>query len=166
MRAYLKSIKERDPAARHALQILLTYPGVHALFWYRIAHAFWNLHLKLLAEIIMQAVRFFTLIEIHPGATIGRRLFIDHGAGVVIGATAIIGDDCLMFHGSTLGGTGHAHAKRHPTLGNRVLVGTGAKILGNITIGDDAKIGADTVVLHDVPAGATVVGEKSHILNR
>lgn len=166
MRAYLKSIKERDPAARHALQILLTYPGVHALFWYRIAHAFWNLHLKLLAEIIMQAVRFFTLIEIHPGATIGRRLFIDHGAGVVIGATAIIGDDCLMFHGSTLGGTGHAHAKRHPTLGNRVLVGTGAKILGNITIGDDAKIGADTVVLHDVPTGATVVGEKSHILNR
>jgi serine O-acetyltransferase len=97
MRAYLKSIKERDPAARHALQILLTYPGVHALFWYRIAHALWNLHLKLLAEIIMQVVRFFTLIEIHPGATIGRRLFIDHGAGVVIGATAIIGDDCSCF---------------------------------------------------------------------
>jgi serine O-acetyltransferase len=164
MFSYLKSVKERDPAARNYLQIILLYPGVKAIFWYRIAHFLYKIKLKLIAETIMYFVRMIHGIEIHPAAKIGKRLFIDHGMGVVIGETAIIGDDCLMYHGSTLGGTGKEHKKRHPTLGNNVMVGAGAKILGNITIGDNAKVGANAVVLHDVPTGKTVVGEKGRII--
>ena len=162
---YFRSIKERDPAARHALQIFLTYPGVHAIFWYRIAHFLFKMKLKLIAEIISAFVRFFTLIEIHPGALIGKRLFIDHGCGVVIGETTIIGDDCTIYQGVTLGGAvTSARIKRHPTLGNRVIIGAGAKIIGNITIGDDAKVGAGSIVLSDVPNGSVARGPKSNII--
>lgn len=162
---YFKSIKERDPAARHFLQIILCYSGVHAVFFYRIARFFWVIKLKLIAELIMGMVKFFTHIEIHPGAKIGKRLFIDHGTGVVIGETSIIGDDCTIYQNATLGGVGKSKGKRHPTLGNNVLVGAGAKILGGITIGDNVKIGANTVVLHDVSANKTVVGIKGHEIN-
>ncbi len=162
---YFKSIKERDPAARHFLQIILLYSGVQAVFFYRIAHIFWKIKLKLIAEIIMAFVKFFTHIEIHPGAKIGKRLFIDHGMGVVIGETSIIGDDCTLYQNCTLGGTGHDKVKRHPTLGNNVLVGAGAKILGNITIGDNVKIGANTTVLHSIEANKTVVGTKGKEIN-
>lgn len=161
---YFKSIKDRDPAARSALQIILFYPGVHAMFWFRIAHFFWIIKLKLIAEGIMFFVRMFTNIEIHPAAKIGKRLFIDHGTGVVIGETSIIGNDCTIYHGVTLGGTGKESCKRHPTVGNNVMIGTGSKILGNITVGDNVKIGADTVVLRDVPNGATVIGSPGRII--
>lgn len=164
MFAYLKSVKERDPAARSYLQILLFYPGVKAIFWYRIAHFFYRIRLKLLGEAIMHFVRMFHGIEIHPAARIGKRLFIDHGMGVVIGETSVIGDDCLMYHGSTLGGTGKEHCKRHPTLGNNVMIGAGAKVLGNINIGNNVKIGANAVVNFDVPDNATVVGVKGRII--
>jgi serine O-acetyltransferase len=164
MFSYLKSIKKRDPAARHYLQILLFYPGVKALFWYRIAHFFYRMKLKLVGEMISYFVRMVHGIEIHPNATIGKRLFIDHGMGVVIGETAVIGDDCLIYQGATLGGTGKEHKKRHPTLGNNVMVGAGAKILGNITIGNNVKIGANTVVLRDVPDGETIVGPKGQVI--
>lgn len=166
MLAYLKSVKERDPAARSYLQMILLYPGVKAIFWYKIAHFLYQRRLRLAAEWIMYLVRKFHGIEIHPAAKIGKRLFIDHGTGVVIGETAIIGDDCLIYQGATLGGTGKEHAKRHPTLGNNVMVGAGAKILGNITIGDNAKIGANAVVLHHVAAGETVVGAKGFVVRR
>ena len=161
---YLKSIKNRDPSARHYLQILLFYPGVKALFWHRIAHFMYKIKLKLVGEFISYLVRNIYGIEIHPNAKIGKRLFIDHGLGVVIGETAIIGDDCLIYQGVTLGGTGKEHKKRHPTLGNNVMVGAGAKILGNITIGDNVKIGANTVVVHDIIAGQTVVGTKGRVI--
>lgn len=164
MLAYLRSIKERDPAARNYLQIILFYPTVKAIFFYRIAHFLFKIKLKLIAEGIMYLVRMVHGIEIHPAAKIGKRLFIDHGMGVVIGETTIIGDDCLMYHGSTLGGTGKDHCKRHPTIGNQVMIGAGAKVLGNITIGDQVKIGANTVVTQDVPAGKTVVGYKGRII--
>ncbi len=164
MFSYLRSIKERDPAARNYLQIILFYPGVKAIFFYRIAHFLFKIKLKLLAEGIMYLVRMLYGIEIHPAAKIGKRLFIDHGMGVVIGETAIIGDDCLMYHGSTLGGTGKDHCKRHPTLGNKVMIGAGAKVLGNITIGDNVKIGANTVVTQHVPDGKTIVGVKGRII--
>lgn len=162
---YFKSIKERDPAARHFLQIILTYPGVQAMFFYRIAHFFYLIKLKLIAEIIMYIVKMITNIDIHPAAKIGKRLFIDHGLGVVIGATTIIGDDCTIYQGVTLGGRGHETGKRHPTLGNNVLVGAGAKILGNINIGNNAKIGANAVVLHDIGEGKTAVGPKGRELD-
>ena len=162
---YFKSIKERDPAARHFFQILFLYPGVHALFFYRVAHFFFRIHLKFLAEWMMLTVRFFTHIEIHPGAVIGKRLFIDHGSGVVIGETSIIGDDCTMYQGATLGGTGHHRGKRHPTIGNRVMIGAGAKILGPITIGDDVKVGANTVVLQSIDSSRTVVGVKGKVVD-
>jgi serine O-acetyltransferase len=164
MFSYLKSIKKRDPAARHYLQILLFYPGVKALFWHRIAHFFYRMKLKLVGEMISYLVRMVHGIEIHPNATIGKRLFIDHGMGVVIGETTVIGDDCLIYQGATLGGTGKEHKKRHPTLGNNVMVGAGAKILGNITIGNNVKIGANTVVLRDVPDGETIVGPKGQVI--
>lgn len=164
MGRYFKSIKERDPAARYTLQILLTYPGVHAMIYYRIAHFFWKIHFKLLAEIITNIARRRTNIEIHPGAKIGKRLFIDHGTGVVIGETTIIGDDVTMYHGVTLGGTGAQHVKRHPTIEDGVLIGCGAKVLGNITIHKNAKIGANATVLHDVPEGATVIGKKGVVI--
>ncbi len=157
---YFKSIKQRDPAAKNWLHILLLYPGVKALIYYRIANFFYRIKLRFIAYLIMYSVRVRFAIDIHPACKIGKRLFIDHGAGVVIGETSIIGDDCTIYQGVSLGGTGKEKGKRHPTLGNNIMVGAGAKILGNITIGDNAKIGANTVVLSDVPENATVVGYK------
>ena len=161
---YLNSIFQRDPAARSVLELLTTYPGVHALVFHRISHRLWNWHLKWLARMLSQMARWLTGIEIHPGAKIGRRFFIDHGMGVVIGETAEIGDDCTLYHGVTLGGTTWRIGKRHPTLGNNVVVGAGAKILGPITIGDNARVGSNSVVVKDVPAGATVVGIPGRII--
>lgn len=160
LREDLQAAKNHDPAARSALEIALGYPGVHALWGYRLAHAMWYRSplLRLPARLISQAVRGFTGIEIHPGAVIGPRFFIDHGMGVVIGETAEIGADCMLYHGVTLGGTSLAKMKRHPTLGNDVVVGAGAKVLGPITIGDGARIGANAVVVRDVPPHATAVG--------
>ncbi|MFA6843265.1 MAG: serine O-acetyltransferase [Bacilli bacterium] len=162
---YFQSIKDRDPAARHALQIFLFYPGFHVMFHFRIAHFFWKIHLKLIAEGIMYWARRRTNIEIHPAATIGKRLFIDHGTGVVIGETSVIGDDCTIYHGVTLGGTGHDAVKRHPTIGNNVMIGTGSKVLGNIKVGNNVKIGADTVVLKDIPDNVTVIGSPGRIIS-
>ncbi len=159
-----KSILKRDPAAKSLLEVILLYPGYHAILNHRIAHIFYNLHLFFIARLISQFSRAITGIEIHPGAQIGKRLFIDHGMGVVIGETAIIGDDCLLYHQVTLGGMSSKDEKRHPTLGNHVMVGTGAKILGNIHIGDNVKIGANCIVIHDVEAGKTVVGVPGQIL--
>lgn len=155
---YFKSVKQRDPAARHYLQIILTYPGVKILICYRIAHFFWKIKLKLIAEIIMYIGRFITHIEIHPGAQIGKRLFIDHGCGVVIGETSIIGDDVIIYHGVTLGGRKFDHVKRHPTVGSNVMIGTGARILGNVTVGSNVNIAANATILKDVPDGETVIG--------
>jgi len=149
---------ERDPAARHALEVLTCYPGVHAVLFYHLSHALWVANLKWLARFVAHVARFFTGIEIHPGATIGRRFFIDHGMGVVIGETAEIGDDCTLYHGVTLGGTSWEKGKRHPTLGKGVVIGAGAKVLGPITVGDQARIGSNAVVVRDVEAGTTVVG--------
>lgn len=154
---------ERDPAARNWLEVL-SYPGIHALFWHRVAHRLWNLNLQTLARIVSYINRFFTGIEIHPGATIGNGFFIDHGMGVVIGETAEIGENCLMYHGVTLGGVSLEKKKRHPTLGNNVVIACGAKVLGAITIGDNARIGANAVVLKDVPADSTVVGIPGRIV--
>lgn len=165
MREYFNSIKKRDPAARHILQIILTYPGVHAVFWYKISHFLYRHQFKLLAEFIMFLVRCSINIEIHPAATIGKRLFIDHGTGVVIGATSIIGDDVTMYHGVTLGGVGRGGStgKRHPTVENGVTIGAGAKILGDITLGEGCIIGANAVVLKDIPSFSTAVGIPSVI---
>jgi serine O-acetyltransferase len=154
----VETIFREDPAARSVLEILLCYPGLHAVLAHRLAHKLWCVKCPLLPRLISQFSRFLTGIEIHPGATIGRRFFIDHGMGVVIGETAEIGDDVLLYQGVTLGGTGNEKGKRHPTLGNKVVVGTGAKVLGNIRIGDHAKIGAGSVVVHPVPDNCTVVG--------
>ena len=155
---FFKSIKQRDPAARNSLEIFLLYPGVHAVIWYRIAHFFYKIKFKFTANLIMQITRRRTGIEIHPAAVIGKNLFIDHGMGVVIGETSIIGDNCTIYQGVTLGGTGKEHNKRHPTIKNNVIVGAGAKVLGNITVGNNVKIGANSVVLKDVPDDCTVVG--------
>jgi serine O-acetyltransferase len=160
----IRSVFERDPAARSTLEVLLTYPGLHAVWAHRVAHCLWRWRLKLLARVLAQLTRWLTGIEIHPGATIGNRFFIDHGMGVVIGETAEIGDDCTLYHGVTLGGTSWEKAKRHPTLGKNVVVGAGAKILGPITIGDNARVGSNSVVVKDVPAGATVVGIPGRIV--
>lgn len=160
----IRSVFERDPAARSTLEVLLTYPGLHAVWAHRVAHRLWHWRLKLLARVLAQLTRWLTGIEIHPGATLGNRFFIDHGMGVVIGETAEIGDDCTLYHGVTLGGTSWEKAKRHPTLGKNVVVGAGAKILGPITIGDNARVGSNSVVVKDVPAGATVVGIPGRIV--
>ena len=149
---------ENDPAAHSKLEVLLLYPHIKALAFHRVSHFLYRHHLFFLARFNSNIARFWTGIEIHPGATIGRGLLIDHGIGVVIGETAIIGDDCHIYHGVTLGGTGKEHAKRHPTLGNHVMIGAGAKCLGNITIGDHAKVGANAVVITDVPAETTFIG--------
>ena len=149
---------EQDPAAHSKLEVVLTYAGLHAIWSHRIAHALYKKNLFFLARAISQISRFFTGIEIHPGATIGRRFFIDHGSGVVIGETCEIGDDCTIYQGVTLGGTGKEKGKRHPTLHNNVLIATGAKVLGSITIGENSKVGAGSVVLKDVPTNSTVVG--------
>lgn len=154
----IKSIRERDPAARSDLEVLLTYPGLHALLFHRVSSRLLRAGWPLLARIVSHLGRFFTGIEIHPGATIGKRLFIDHGMGVVIGETAVVGDDVTLYQAVTLGGTGKERGKRHPTLGDRVVVGVGAKILGAVEIGDDAKIGGGAVVLRNVPANTTAVG--------
>jgi serine O-acetyltransferase len=151
-------VRTRDPASRGALESLLIYPGVHAIIWHRIAHRLWLRRAKGLARFISWLSRFLTNIDIHPGAKIGRRFFIDHGAGVVIGETAVIGDDVTLYHGVTLGGTSWRKGKRHPTLGDGVLVGAGAKILGPVTIGNAVRVGANSVVIEDVPDGATVIG--------
>ena len=149
---------EQDPAANSKLEVVLTYAGLHAIWSHRIAHALFKKKFFFLARAISQVSRFFTGVEIHPGATIGRRFFIDHGSGVVIGETCEIGDDCTIYQGVTLGGTGKEKGKRHPTLHNNVLIATGAKVLGSITIGENSKVGAGSVVLKDVPTNSTVVG--------
>lgn len=149
---------ERDPAARHTLEIITAYPGVHAVILHRVNHWLWQLGLKWLARFLAHLSRWVTGIEIHPGAVIGRRFFIDHGMGVVIGETAEIGDDCTLYHGVTLGGTSWKKGKRHPTLGNGVVVGAGAKILGPIMVGDSARVGSNSVVVKDVNPGKTMVG--------
>ena len=155
---------ERDPAARTHWEILTTYPGVHALLMHRFSHWLWKARLYWLARFMSHIGRFFTGIEIHPGATIGHRVFIDHGMGVVIGETAVIGDDCTLYHGVTLGGTSWNKGKRHPTLENSVVIGAGAKVLGPITVGAGARIGSNAVVVKDVPANATAVGIPARIL--
>lgn len=151
-------IFEQDPAARSTIEIILTYSGLHAIWNHRIAHAFYKRNFKFMARFISQLSRFLTGIEIHPGAIIGRRFFIDHGMGVVIGETCEIGDNVTVFQGVTLGGTGKESGKRHPTIENNVLIATGAKVLGSIVIGENSKVGAGSVVLKDVPANSTVVG--------
>ena len=158
LRDEFRAIRTRDPAARGSLEIVLCYPGFHAVATYRVAHWLWRRRLKLLARWVMHLARWLTGIEIHPGATIGKRFFIDHGMGVVIGETADIGDDCFLYQGVTLGGTSLEPGKRHPTLDDGVIVGAGAKVLGPITVGKNARVGANAVVVRDVPAGATVVG--------
>ena len=160
----LTAYQKRDPAARSKLEILLLYAGVHAIIYHRIAHWLYRRKLRFLARCVSQWSRFWTGIEIHPGATIGRRLVIDHGTGIVIGETAELGDDILLYQGVTLGGTGKDTGKRHPTLGSNLLVGAGAKILGPITIHDNARIAAGAVVLQDVPEGATAVGVPAQIV--
>ena len=159
LREDLEAAHDHDPAARSRLEVALGYPGVHAVWGYRVTHRMWQEpSLRLPARLLSQLVRGLTGIEIHPAARIGRRLFIDHGMGVVIGETAEVGDDVVMFHGVTLGGTSMRHGKRHPTVGDRVMIGTGAKVLGPVYVGDDARIGANAVVVHDVPPGASAVG--------
>jgi serine O-acetyltransferase len=160
----LETARRRDPAARSTLEVALAYPGVHAVWAYRLAHRLWREPgMRLPARLVSQLARMVTGIEIHPGATIGRRLFIDHGMGVVIGETTTVGDDVLLFHGTTLGGRSMSHGKRHPTLGDRVVVGAGAKVLGPVEIGDGAQIGANAVVVKDVPAGAVAVGVPARV---
>ncbi|MBF0512181.1 MAG: serine O-acetyltransferase [Candidatus Omnitrophica bacterium] len=154
----IKTVKDRDPAAKSAVEVLLFYPGLHALVLHRISHLLWKWRIPIIPRWISQMARGFTGIEIHPGATIGKNFFIDHGMGVVIGETAIVGDNVLLYQGVTLGGTGKEAGKRHPTLGSHVVVGAGAKILGNIMIGDNSYIGANAVVIKDVPSNSTVVG--------
>jgi serine O-acetyltransferase len=158
LREDIRTIFNRDPAARSTLEILCCYPGLHALWGYRVAHFFWTHHMRFFGRLISQWTRFFTGIEIHPGAKIGKRLFIDHGMGVVVGETAEIGDDVLIYQGVVLGGTSLEKHKRHPTVGNRVVIGAAAIVLGPILIGDDARVGANSVVVNPVPAGKTVVG--------
>lgn len=160
----LDTIFHRDPAAKSSLEIFLCYPGFHAILVHRLAHKLYELNVPLLPRLLSQISRFFTGIEIHPGARIGRRFFIDHGMGVVIGETTEIGDDVLLYQGVTLGGTGKEKGKRHPTIGDGVVVGTGAKILGNIRIGDHVKVGAGSVVVRPVPDDATVVGVPGRIV--
>jgi serine O-acetyltransferase len=159
----IRSTRERDPAARGSLEVILFYPGLHAVMAYRLTNALGRMKVPLLPRFISQLARFFTGIEIHPGARIGRGLFIDHGMGVVVGETAILGDNVTLFQGVTLGGTGKETGKRHPTVGDNVVIGAGAKVLGNITIGDNSYVGANAVVLRDVPRNSTVVGVPGHI---
>lgn len=162
----LDSIKRRDPAARNRLEIFLLYSGFHAVIYYRIAHFFHKHHMKFIARLISQNARFLTGVEIHPGAEIGRGLLIDHGSGVVIGETTVIGNDCTIYQGVTLGGTGKDVGKRHPTIGNNVMIGAGAKVLGPFTVGDDVKIAAGAVVLDEIPPNCTAVGVPARIISR
>ena len=162
----VETIFREDPAATNVLEIILCYPGFHAILFHRLAHWLYRRKIPLVPRLISQTARLLTGIEIHPGATIGRRFFIDHGMGVVIGATAEIGDDVLLYQGVTLGGTGKEKGKRHPTLGNHVVIGSGAKVLGNITIGDHVKIGAGSVVVRPVPDHSTVVGIPGRVVRQ
>src|SRR5579864_3557283 len=166
IREDVATVMERDPAAKSRLEVFLCYSGLHAVWFYRINHWLWNHGLFLIGRFLSQIARFLTGIEIHPGAKIGRRLFIDHGVGVVIGETSIVGDDGTLYQGVTLGGTGKEHGKRHPTIEDSVVVGGGAKILGNIVVGKNCRIGAGSVVLRNVPSDSTVVGVPGHIIFR
>jgi serine O-acetyltransferase len=159
----IDAIFDRDPAASGYLEVVLLYSGLHAIVLYRVAHIFWIAKIPLVPRLLSQITRFFTGIEIHPGAQIGESLFIDHGMGVVIGETSVVGDNVTLYQGVTLGGTGKEKGKRHPNIGDNVVIGTGAKILGNITIGENSYVGANAVVLHDVPANSTVVGVPGRI---
>lgn len=167
----IAAVRDRDPAARSSLEVFLTSPGLHALWWHRLASWFWRQEWFLIARVVSNVARTFTGVEIHPGAKIGRRVVIDHGMGVVIGETAIIGDDCLMYHGVTLGGKvaqarENTSGRRHPAIGNRVTIGAGASILGPVTVGDDAVVGASSVVVTDVPAKALAVGIPAKVKRR
>jgi serine O-acetyltransferase len=166
IREQIATIFREDPAARSVLEIVLCYPGFHAILMHRIASRLWKARIPIVPRLVSQLSRFLTGIEIHPGARIGHRFFIDHGMGVVIGETAEIGDDVLIYQGVTLGGTGHERGKRHPTIGNKVVIGTGAKVLGGITIGNNVKIGAGSVVVKSVPDNSTVVGIPGRIVRR
>ncbi|MDI6022034.1 serine O-acetyltransferase [Leucobacter sp. UT-8R-CII-1-4] len=150
--------RSHDPAARGVFEVCVVYSGLHAVWWHRASHAMWQQGMRFLPRALSQITRFFTGIEIHPGATLGRRIFIDHGMGVVIGETAVVGDDVLIYHGVTLGGTGHEAGKRHPTIGDRVVIGAGAKLLGNIEIGHDSAIGANAVVVRSAEPWSTLTG--------
>ena len=162
----VQSVLERDPAARSWLEVLLCYPGLWAVWIHRVSNRLWRWHLRLPARILSQVGRFLTGVDIHPGALLGRRLFIDHATGVVIGETAIVGSDVTIYQGVTLGGTGKGHGKRHPTVCDRVFIGNNANILGNITVGENSRVGAGSVVLTDVPPNSTVVGVPAHIVYR
>src|SRR5271168_239213 len=164
MREDVATVRERDPAAKSRLEVFLCYSGLHAVWFYRINHWLWKHGFRLLARWLSQVARFLTGIEIHPGAAIGRRLFIDHGLGVVIGETAVVGDDVTLYQGVTLGGTGKGSGRRHPTLRDGVFVGSNASILGDITVGENSRVGAGSVVLRDVPPDSTVVGVPGHIV--
>src|SRR5215469_8231017 len=166
IREDVSNVMEHDPAAKSRLEVFLCYSGLHAVWWYRINHWLWNHRFFLFGRFFSQMARLLSGIEIHPGAVIGRRLFIDHGMGVVIGETSIVGDDVTLYQGVTLGGTGKEQGKRHPTLEDGVVVGSGAKILGNITVGKNCRIGAGSVVLRSVPDNSTVVGVPGHIIFR
>jgi len=163
---HIASIMERDPAPKSPLEVLLCYPGLHAVWMYRFTHWLYKLRLYLLARLFSQSARWVTGIEIHPGAEIGKRLFIDHGMGVVIGETAVVGDDVTIYQGVTLGGTGKERGKRHPTILSRVVIGAGAQVLGNITVGENSRVGAASVVIEDVPENSTIVGVPGHIIFR
>lgn len=166
MREDVRWVLEQDPAARSVLEVLLCYSGLHALWFHRVNHWLWVRDFRLLARWLSQVARLLTAIEIHPGAQIGHRLFIDHGMGVVIGETSIVGDNVTIYQGVTLGGTGKEKGKRHPTIGNGVVIGAGARVLGNIRVGDNSRVGAGSVVLRDVPDNSTIVGVPGHIVLR
>lgn len=166
VREDIANVKRSDPAAQSAFTIFISYPGLHAKWMHTPEHWLWEHGAKSLARVLSQITRFFTGVEIHPAAQLGRRLFIDHAMGVVIGETTIVGDDCVLYQGVTLGGTGNECGKRHPTLGDGVVVGSGAKVLGNITIGDHVRIGGNSVVVKDVPADCTVVGVPGRVVRR
>jgi len=164
IREDINSIMERDPAARSRIEVLLCYPGLWAVWIHRISHRLWGANLRLSARLLSQVTRFFTGVDIHPGAQLGRRLFIDHATGVVIGETSIVGNDVTMYQGVTLGGTGKQHGKRHPTVCDGVFIGNNANLLGNITVGENSRVGAGSIVLSDVPPNSTVVGVPAHIV--
>jgi serine O-acetyltransferase len=166
IREDIDSVLERDPAARSRLEVMLCYPGLWAVWTHRVSHVLWNAKMRLMARLVSQIGRFLTGVDIHPGALLGRRLFIDHATGVVIGETAIVGSDVTMYQGVTLGGTGKGHGKRHPTVCDGVFIGNNANILGNITVGENSRVGAGSVVLSDVPPNSTVVGVPAHIVYR
>lgn len=166
IREDVASVMERDPAARSRLEVLLCYPGLWAVWFHRVSHRMWRMRLRLPARVLSQIARFVTGVDIHPGALLGRRLFIDHATGVVIGETAIVGSDVTIYQGVTLGGTGKGHGKRHPTICDRVFIGNNANVLGNITVGENSRVGAGSVVLNDVPPNSTVVGVPAHIVYR